>query len=233
MRPRQIWLVVLVVLGLTLCSISCGKEAKDRGGTDKGQAPGAAAADSASANLLVGHLRTHFDDLHDVTMRFHHKDPTINGMIEIKTTWENSRLKSAETIRNETGSDDLADALIEKLKTWEIEGLIGPFETVIPINVKIVGLDDPKFADCGILTGEVLDEEGSPLQGVMVVIKPEVAGMVYRAETNREGIFVRTLIPPGAWDVEYSLQGYETLTHEGVRLSAGKHVRESAVLKKM
>jgi hypothetical protein len=66
----------------------------------------------------------------------------------------------------------------------------------------------------------------------MVVIKPQVAGMVYRAETNREGVFVRTLIPPGTWDLEYSLQGYESTLKEGVTLSAGQHMRESVVLKR-
>jgi hypothetical protein len=56
--------------------------------------------------------------------------------------------------------------------------------------------------------------------------------MVHRAETNREGIFVRTLIPPGTYDLECSLLGYRTASKARVDLSAGEHEREKFVLEK-
>jgi uncharacterized protein (UPF0147 family) len=232
MRSKQILLAVLVMSAIMICCLSCGEKAGEKGAAGEGGAETAAGPDTVSGKLLVAHIQAHFDDLHDVTMRFHHQDPTLNGMVEIKTMWENGLLKTAEVVANETGSDDLADALVEKMQAWEIEGLDGPFETVIPVNVKLIGLDDPKFPNTATLTGEIRDAEGNPVEGVMVVIKPEVAGGVFRAQTNREGIFVRTLIPPGTWDVEYSRQGYETARTEGIRLAAGKHVRESVVLGK-
>jgi hypothetical protein len=232
MPSKQSWLAALVIFGIMICCVSCRKDAGDREVADQDQVPAPVAEGTSYGDLLVSYLRAHFDDLHDVTMRFHDQDPALNGMIEIKEVWENRVLKEAEIVRNDTGSEDLGDALIEKMRSWDIDGLLGPFETVIPIQVKIVGLDDPEFPNTAILTGEVRDTEGAPLQGVMVVIKPAVAGMVYRAETNREGIFVRTLIPPGTWDIEYSLQGYVTVEVPGVRLSAGKHVRESVILQK-
>jgi hypothetical protein len=232
MRSRQLRLAVFVVLGIMLCCASCRKEAGSKPGAGAGEAAPLAAVDSLYGDLLIKHLRAYFDDIHDVAMRFHHQDAGLNGMVELKVKWENGVLTGAEVMKNETGSNDLADALIEKMRGWEIAGLDGPFETVIPINVKIVGLDDPEFANTGILTGDIHDPEGNPLRGVMVVIKPQVAGMVYRAETNREGIFVRTLIPPGTWDVDYSLQGYKDAHTTGIELSAGKHVRESVVLEK-
>ncbi|MFH1312360.1 MAG: carboxypeptidase-like regulatory domain-containing protein [Candidatus Eisenbacteria bacterium] len=225
-------LVISVVVAMVLCCVSCQKEAGERQSADEGESPAFTAADSLHWDLLVAHLQANFDDFHDVTMRFHHQDPTFNGLIEIKVMWENRVLTSAEIVKNETGSDDLAKALIAKMQSWEIEGLDGPLEIVVPIKVKLVGLDDPEFPNTGILTGEVLDVEEKPLEGVMVLIKPEVAGMVVRAQTNREGIFVRTLIPPGTWDVECSLQGYKTVRKEGIKLSAGKHVRESVTLEK-
>jgi hypothetical protein len=232
MRSKQVWLVALVMFGVALCCVSCGEKAEDAEVADKGRAATAAPADTNYVNLFVAHIQSHFDDFHDVTMRFHHEDPTLNGMVEISVTWQNGVLKAAEVMGNETGSDDLGNALIEKMQAWKIEGLDGPFETVVPINVKLVGLDDPEFPNTAILTGEVFDVEGNPVEGVMVLIKPEVAGMVHRAQTNREGIFVRTLIPPGTWIVEYSCQGYETVTNEGIKLEAGEHVRESVVLGK-
>lgn len=232
MRSRWTWLAVLVMSVVMICCISCGKKAEDRDAADEGEAATVAEVDTVYMDLLAAHIQGHFDDFHDVTMRFHHQDPTLNGMVEIKVMWENRVLKAAEVVGNETGSDDLAAALIEKMQAWEIEGLDGPFELVLPIKVKLVGLDGSGFSNTAILTGEIRDAEGSPVEGVMVLIKPEVAGAVMRAQTNREGIFVRTLIPPGTWDVEYSLQGYETARKEGIKLAAGKHVRESVVLEK-
>jgi hypothetical protein len=232
MWSKQILLAVLVTSTVMICCLSCGEKPGERDVAGEGKATTGAAPDTVSGKLLVAHIQTHFDDLHDVTMRFHHQDPTLNGMVEIRTMWENGVLKTAEVVGNETDSDDLAGALVEKMQAWKIEGLDGPFETVIPVNVKIVGLDDPEFPNTAILTGEIRDAEGNPLEGVMVVIKPEVAGGVFRAQTNREGIFVRTLVPPGTWDVEYSLQGYEPARRDGIKLAAGKHVRESVVLEK-
>jgi hypothetical protein len=232
MRVRQTWLSVLVIVAIMYSCISCGKQADDRDVTEEGEAKALTEADTLYTGLLAAHIQEHFDDYHDVTMRFHHQDPKLNGMIEIKVMWEDRVLTAAEVVGNETGSDDLAEALIEKMRTWEIEGLEGPFELVVPIRVKLVGLDDPEFPNTAILTGEIRDDEGRPIQGVMVLIKPEVAGMVLRARTNREGIFVRTLIPPGIWGIEYSFQGYETAIKKGIKLSAGEHVRESIVLKK-
>jgi hypothetical protein len=66
----------------------------------------------------------------------------------------------------------------------------------------------------------------------MILVVPEVAGQAYRAETNREGIFVRTLIPPGTWNLECLLDGYETESKLGVVLSTGQHTRERFTLKR-
>jgi hypothetical protein len=232
MRRKRMWLPGLIMLITMVCCLACGEKTKDKEAAEEAATPGYTKADTLHWNLFVSYLQEHFDDFHDVTMRYHHKDHTINGIVEIRMTWEGGLLKSAEVLSNETGSDDLPESLIEKMRGWEIPGLDGPAEITVPVNVKIVGLDDPEFPNTAILTGEVLDAEGNPLPGVMVVIKPQVAGMVYRAETNREGIFVRTLIPPGTWDIEYSLQGYEPSVKQGVSLAAGQHTRESVVLKK-
>jgi hypothetical protein len=165
-------------------------------------------------------------------MRYHHKDHTINGRVVISMIWEGGALKSAEVVGNETGDDGLPEALIESIQGWKVEGLEGPAQVAVPFNVKLVGLDDPEFPNTGILTGEVTDAEGTPLPGALILIRPEVAGQVYRAETNREGVFVRTLIPPGVWDLECSLLGYGTAAKPGLEISAGDHKREKFVLKK-
>ena len=232
MRTKVGWLAVIAMMWIVVLSLSCGEKTEDEKSQESSEQPTYTAADTLNWNRFVAYLQDHFDDFHDVTMRYHHQDHTINGVVELRMTWQNDSLVSAEVLSNETGSEDLPESLIEKMRKWRIEGLEGPAEITIPINVKLVGLDDPRFPETAILTGQVTDEEGEPLQGAMIVIKPEVAGQVYRAETNREGIFVRTLIPPGTWDLDCTLLGYKDVSKQGVVLSAGEHIRERFILKK-
>jgi hypothetical protein len=232
MRTKAGRLAWFITLWIVICCLGCGEKTDDRQTGDTPGAPAFTAADTLNWNAFVAYLQDHFDDFHDVTMRYHHRDHTINGVVEIRMTWEDRVLKSADVLTNGTGSDDLPRSLIEKMQKWEIAGLDGPAEITLPVNVKIVGLDDPDFPNTAIVTGEVRDTEGNPLHGAMILIKPEVAGQVCRAETNSEGIFVRTLVPPGTWDLECSLQGYETALKQGVSLVAGQHMRDRVVLKK-
>jgi hypothetical protein len=232
MRTRIGWLVGFLISGIVLFSISCGEKAKDRQAEDAGKGESFTAADTLNWNVFVAYLQDHFDDFHDVTMRYHDRDHTINGVVKIRMTWKDGRLVSAETVSNETGNADLPKSLIEKMREWRIEGLEGPAEIVLPVDVKIVGLDDPAFPNTAILSGQARDTDGNPLHGAMVVVKPKVAGPVYRAQTNREGIFVKTLIPPGTWDLECWLDGYEPDIQRDVDLSAGQHMRVKFTLKK-
>jgi hypothetical protein len=223
----------VIVLWLIICCLACGEKAGQQSAAKKETSPPAyTAADTLNWNTLVAYLQDHFDDLHDVTMRYHHQNASINGIVTLRMIWENGRLASAEVVSNETGSDELPASLIEKMRAWEIEGLTGPAEIVVPINVKLVGSDDPDFPQTAILTGLVIDRRGNPLEGAMVMLKPEAGGAVLRAETNREGIFVRTLIPPGTWDLECSHPGYVTLVKQGLSLAAREHLRERLALRR-
>ena len=232
MSDRRVMILCAVLFGVLLGCLACGKEAETEGAGGETAAEAIAPLDSLGQKALLTYLREHFDDIHDVTMRFHHKDHTINGRVAIKMVWEGGAIKSAEAVANETGDDELPGSLIENMMKWRIEELEGPAQVVLPFNVRIVGLDDPEFPNTAILTGEVVDAAGNPLGGALVTIKPEVAGMVHRAETNREGIFVRTLIPPGTWDLDCTLLGYGTASKTGVDLAAGEHRREKFVVEK-
>jgi len=223
-RGRCHW-VLLVVLVL-LPQVSCGPRSDDSGelrGT---------AADSVAGALLTAHLRANFDDLHDVSMRFHHMDHTIGGTIAFAMSWENGVLTLVEVAHNETDNADLAAALIEKFRSWRIEGLAGPFRTNLPINIRLVGSDDPAFPATAIVTGTVTDAGGQPLHGAEVRFIARRPGQepVLAARTNREGVFVRTLIPPGEWSLQCTHDGWAPVIIEGIALAPGQHHRESIVL---
>jgi hypothetical protein len=50
---------------------------------------------------------------------------------------------------------------------------------------------------------------------------------------NREGIFVRTLIPPGTWSVTVSCTGYRNVKLENIEFNPGEHRREKIVLQRI
>jgi hypothetical protein len=232
MSAKHVAVASVVLLGMMLCCPHCAKEPKGDGSAGEAGTTAYAPLDSLGQKALFAYVREHFDDIHDVTMRYHHRDHTINGRVAIEMVWEGGVVKSTEVVANETGDADLPGSIIEKMRGWKIEELHGPSQVVLPFNVQLVGIDDPEFPNTGILTGEVTDADGTPLKGALIVIRPQVAGFVHRAESNREGIFVRTLIPPGTWDVECSLSGYDTVTNTNVELAAGEHRREKFVLGK-
>ena len=45
----------------------------------------------AEVDLFLAHLRAHFDDIHDVSMRFHADDPWIEGTIILGMDWRDGR----------------------------------------------------------------------------------------------------------------------------------------------
>ncbi len=183
--------------------------------------------DSVKMQIFITFLQEHFDDIHDVTMYYHHQDVNLNGLIVLNMDWQGGRLVEAVVIDNETGNDQLAEDLISVLKTWKIDNL-GPLQTQLPLRIKIVGKDDPEFLHTGIITGEIIDAAGNPLSGTKISFKGKA--VVPDARTNRKGIFVRTLIPPGKYDVYLNVQDSESVMIKSVDLSAGKHERINYIL---
>ena len=102
--------VFSIIVALLLPCLSCKDETKH----DQGSA-GPPALDSVYARLLLTHVREHYDDLHDVAMRYHHEDHTLSGQIQTQLTWEDQILRSADILSNDTGSEALAQALIARI----------------------------------------------------------------------------------------------------------------------
>jgi hypothetical protein len=214
---------VIATAGLSPFGNACGQE----------RAPGAAANDSIYTVMLIDHLRANFDDIHDVSMRFHHLDHRLNGMIRLRMHWENGRMISSSVALNETNNEDLARALVRNIEKWNIPGLKGPFDIELPLRIRIVGSDDSTFSRKGILTGEIRDDSGRPVRNVRLSFRSAASpGDTLRAcYSNREGIFVKTLIPPGEWNVECAAAGYETVTLRNTAFKAGDHIREKITLR--
>jgi hypothetical protein len=197
------------------------------------RAPGAAASDSIYTVMLIDHLRANFDDIHDVSMRFHHMDHRLNGMIRLRMHWENGRMTSSSVALNETNNEELARALIRNIEKWNIPDLKGPFDIELPLRIRIVGSDDSTFSRKGILTGEIRDDSGVPVRDARLSFRSAASpGDTLRScYSNREGIFVKTLIPPGAWNIECAAAGYERVSLRSIDFKAGDHIREKITLR--
>jgi len=215
-------LIMLFAAMLAISFSSCSKSEDQESGKSE------CVADSVQTAALIGHLRANFDDIHDVSMRFHHLDHNLNGMIRLDMHWEDGRMTSSSVALNETGNDEFADALIENIEKWHIEELTGPFDFSLPLKITIVGSDDSTFFEKGILTGEVAGSNGTPIKDAQVLLRSsDDPGITLSpCYSNREGIFVKTLIPVGDWDVECIVPGSEEVLVEHAGFKAGEHIRK-------
>jgi len=225
-------IMTFIIIFFLSASISTGETRKAGAGQNESHNGTPALPDSVNMQLFLSHLRVHFDDLHDVIMRFHHQDPAIRGLITLEMLWRDKKLVSCTVNSNDTGNDSLAAGLIDKMKAWEIDGLDGPYQTILPLRVRIVGSKEPDFPELAILTGYVEDKSGNPLQNAVVILRsltdPEVK--VPNARTNSEGIFIRTLIPPGKYQMLCVPAGGDTV-QIGVRtFRKGEHKKEHLVI---
>jgi hypothetical protein len=141
-------------------------------------------------------------------------------------------LSGGEVLSNETGVDAEAQALLDAIRRWEIPGLEGPVSIQTAFRIRLVGSDDPSFPERGIITGTVKDGDGMPVPRASIRFEPQGEGIgeANDARSNREGIFVRTLIPPGEWTVVVEANGFETYRSPTVQVTPRSHHIEHVVL---
>jgi hypothetical protein len=82
-----------------------------------------------------------------------------------------------------------------------------------------------------ILAGMVTDESGAVLPGAVVSLKHLPTGHVTEIVTGTEGVYHLPLLPIGAYEVTFSLQGFQPRVVKGVVLAVNDRVRLDAVLK--
>jgi pimeloyl-ACP methyl ester carboxylesterase len=174
------------------------------------------------------HVREHFDDIHDVSMAFHLDDPSIGGLIGLRTVWFDGHMVMGEVVVNETGVEAEGRALLEAIRRWTVPDLEGPVDISNGFRIKLVGSDDPAFPVTAIVTGTVRDRDGAPIHRATVTFVGP--GDPPAARTNVQGVYVRTLIPQGTWELRCAAEGFHERVVAGVELAARQHVRVDFVL---
>jgi outer membrane receptor protein involved in Fe transport len=97
----------------------------------------------------------------------------------------------------------------------------------------VLGVVSPVFAQrvTGTLVGTVKDDTGAVLPGVTVGLTGEKVVGTQTTTTNEEGFYRFPALPPGSYDLTFSLTGFSTLRRQGVRLALGATEEVSGALK--
>jgi outer membrane receptor protein involved in Fe transport len=71
----------------------------------------------------------------------------------------------------------------------------------------------------GTITGRVLDEQGAAIPGVTVTAKSAATGFTRSEASDSEGIYRLSALPIGIYDVTAELQGFATVSKQGVEVN--------------
>ena len=83
----------------------------------------------------------------------------------------------------------------------------------------------------GEIVGTVTDESGAVLPGVTVTLRGAGVGGAPTTVTSETGAYRFPALPPGSYDLEYTLQGFGTLRNTAIPVGVGGIVELKAVLK--
>ena len=79
----------------------------------------------------------------------------------------------------------------------------------------------------GTIEGTVVDASSAVLPGVDVEVRNVDTNFTRSLTTDRDGRFVALQLPPGRYEVKFSLSGFATLVQQDVIVSVGESVRLS------
>jgi hypothetical protein len=187
---------------------------------------------NTNEEIFINYFMKNWEDIHDVIMRYHNEDPGLKGLVEINMTWVQGILAYAVVLSNSTGDSAFGLSLVETMKKWTIPELADGWSSTLPIRTVIVGSDNPEFNKCGIFTGKITDIDGNPINGARLVIHKveSLDGKPDTVYTNREGIFIHTLIRPGTWQVKCTKQGYRPVEIDHLIIEEGQHCKRAITM---
>jgi outer membrane receptor protein involved in Fe transport len=95
--------------------------------------------------------------------------------------------------------------------------------TLLTVIGLLLALSVPAMAQTttGRIRGEVSDPDGTALPGAVVTLTSEALMGTRIAVTGETGAYWFTALPPGDYDVKAEMDGFQTRTIDGVRVSVG------------
>ena len=80
------------------------------------------------------------------------------------------------------------------------------------------------------ITGTVIDQSGGVLPGVVVSAKHVPTGRLFEATTNAEGNYLVPLLPVGAYELTFTLSGFQSRVVQGITLAVNDRIKVDASL---
>jgi len=77
------------------------------------------------------------------------------------------------------------------------------------------------FGQTADVVGQVVDETGAVLPGVTITLKNVDTGMTRTTVTSERGLYSIRAVPPGNYELTAELEGFETVTQTGLKLTIG------------
>ncbi|MDH5406371.1 MAG: TonB-dependent receptor, partial [Candidatus Aminicenantes bacterium] len=77
------------------------------------------------------------------------------------------------------------------------------------------------FGQSAYVVGQLSDETGAVLPGVTITLKNVDTGMVRTTVTSERGLYSIPAVPPGNYELTAELEGFETITQIGLKLTVG------------
>ena len=75
------------------------------------------------------------------------------------------------------------------------------------------------------IAGQVTDVSGAAISGASIVVTSESTGLTRTVESQADGSYLATLLPPGAYRIETSFSGFKKLVQTGINLSVQQNAR--------
>ena len=84
----------------------------------------------------------------------------------------------------------------------------------------------------GKIIGEITDDEGAPLPGVIVEnSSPSLMGGVHSQIASEDGRYRFINLPPGTYKLVFSLKGFQTVERQNIKVSLNTTITEDIILK--
>lgn len=93
---------------------------------------------------------------------------------------------------------------------------------IVALALAVLGVPVRSQTADGRLTGRIVDDTGAPLPGVTVTISSEVLMGTQFVQSDADGEFAFSALPPGTYTVKAELEGFVTVENSAVQVRLGR-----------
>jgi len=140
---------------------------------------------------LQDYIALHKGEFQGIYEDFLLTEPELAGRVVVEVTLRDGLAADAVVVENNTGSEELGEAIIAGFESWYVEGLSGDVTFVLPLVFQ------PSNGELATLEGRAFDHSGDPYEGATVT----VSGVDFWAETDADGYYTISGIPAGSYYV--------------------------------